>query len=522
MQLISELGPLSDAEKRLVEHQSKGTRVVIGSGDLPEQGNPEVLIRADLLRILLLRSDESIGFHPSGLRIRGAYISGQLKLQGCSVRYDVSFSSCILEKSPNLINARLRGWHLSQCHLPGFTADQAEFDGPVFLRADCVLTGEMSLPGARIHGDLQLCGVTLDPSQGAALFGNGLDVSGSVYFGNYPYAPGDSSLIATGPIFMASVSIGRDFYIQDASLTGNGDHVQGLQPDGVEGSSSTALSLARSRIGGLLFAKSLQVTRGMLNFSGVSVNRLNDEPAVEDATYRLRLDGFEYKSFAQHTDISAKARLKWLARRPAGIAFSAQPYEHLARIYEELGHRDDADRVRIAKEDLQRRDDISQLMAAQAWGRAGLLTFMRLSLRYLVGYGYRPVYALIWAVLMIAGVGLFFQKTWNAGDMTPNSAPILVSANWVSATEVAPENPGAYWSSPGQAGQDYETFNAFAYSADLLIPIVNLGQEDAWAPSTSRSWWGQQGWWLRWVSKMLGWVFTALGAAAVTGVIRRP
>ena len=119
------------------------------------------------------------------------------------------------------------------------------------------------------------------------------------------------------------------------------------------------------------------------------------------------------------------------------------------------------------------------------------------------------------------GLGLFYQATWRAGDFAPNSAPILVSQDWISATETHPANPAAFWSSPGQAGQDWETFNAFAYSADLVIPLVSLGQEDGWAPSTSRSPLGQIGWWLRWFAKAIGWIVTALGAAAITGVIRK-
>ena len=118
------------------------------------------------------------------------------------------------------------------------------------------------------------------------------------------------------------------------------------------------------------------------------------------------------------------------------------------------------------------------------------------------------------------GLGLFFQKTWAEGDMTPNAAPILVSKGWIEATERHPENPAAFWSQKGQAGQDWETFQGFAYAADIVIPIVNLGQESAWAPSTSRSPWGQAGWWIRWFAKAAGWIITALGAAAVTGMVR--
>ena len=105
--------------------------------------------------------------------------------------------------------------------------------------------------------------------------------------------------------------------------------------------------------------------------------------------------------------------------------------------------------------------------------------------------------------------------------MTPNAAPILVSADWQAVVKSHPENPARFWAQPGQAGQDWETFNAFAYAADLVIPIVDLGQESAWAPSTSRSPLGQTGWWLRWFAKIIGWIITALGAGAVTGLIRR-
>ena len=105
--------------------------------------------------------------------------------------------------------------------------------------------------------------------------------------------------------------------------------------------------------------------------------------------------------------------------------------------------------------------------------------------------------------------------------MAPNAAPIIVSRDWVTATVDHPDNPAAFWAQRGQAGQDWETFSAYAYAADLLIPIVDLGQERAWAPSTSRSPLGQIGWWLRWFAKGVGWTVTALFAAAITGMLRR-
>ena len=129
--------------------------------------------------------------------------------------------------------------------------------------------------------------------------------------------------------------------------------------------------------------------------------------------------------------------------------------------------------------------------------------------------------SLIAALVLILALTWYFDRTWKAGDMAPAAPPILVSSGWVAATVSHPDNPAEFWASPGQAGQDYETFQAFAYAADVVVPIVGLGQESTWGPSTSRSPWGWHGWWIRWVAKVLGWVFTALGAAALTGVIRR-
>ncbi|MEO1562144.1 MAG: pentapeptide repeat-containing protein [Pseudomonadota bacterium] len=509
------------AERRLFDVQNFGQRISLGDGELPKSPTPDCEVRATTL-MKILRNPKLVEFVQSGgLRVKGAFISGTLDMQGGDLPFDLSFSNCFFERDISFVNARLRGVYFSGCRLIGLAADQAHFEGPLFVRGHTVFHGELALPSATILGDLQICNVRFDGDMPASIFANGLTVQGSVFLGDFPYAAADGNLIASAPIYMMSARIGRDFYLKNASLRAHGDLQKNYQPEDSDQSVSSAFSLARSAIGGLLYAKSLQVSGGIVNFSGVTAKRLNDEPNAEDATYRLRLDGFEYQSFAQHTDVSVKARLAWLARRPSDIGFSAQPYAHLARLYDELGHRDDADRVRIAKEDLQRSDDIQILLQRGAWGRAALLRVLQVTLKWLIGYGYRPVYAFAWMIALIVITGLFFQKTWDVGDMTPNSAPILVSNGWAEALAADAQHPGRHWSDINRPGQDYETFNAFAYSADLLIPIVNFGQEDAWAPSTNRSWWGKQGWWIRWVAKSIGWVFTALGAAGISGVIRR-
>ena len=80
-------------------------------------------------------------------------------------------------------------------------------------------------------------------------------------------------------------------------------------------------------------------------------------------------------------------------------------------------------------------------------------------------------------------------------------------------------NPAELWEQT-HTGRDYETFSALAYAADVVIPIIDFGQETAWAPTTE-GFCGTVSWAARWVLKTLGWIAVALGAAAVTVVVRR-
>jgi hypothetical protein len=492
---LSDFHPLLPAEEKLVEEHNSGNRVALGD----------------------------LKLHEKGLRIQGAWITGRLDLQGMNCDHDLTLSRCRLEKPPSFINARMRGLHLGGCECPGLYADNARFEGSVFLRNEFVSTGEVSIPNVHIAGDLQICGATIANPDKIGIFAVGLRVGASVFLGDYPLDDARSNLVVDGSVTFSSAEIERDFYCKNTSFAA-GSAVLGTGWDngGSEGENAEALSLARAEVGGVLYLRDVHVVRGIVNLSGARVYRLNDDCGGETATYPVRLDGFEYLNFSQHADISVRTRLAWLIRRPRNIGFSAQPYEHLASVLGRIGHRDEARRVLMEKEKLLRRDTL-QTVRTEPWAvfRVPAMWIVNTLLGTLTGYGYRPSFAVMWASLFILLLSLFFHRAWVAGDMAPNAPPVLISADWIAATQSHPDNPGAFWSSPGQAGQDYETFHAVAYATDLLVPIVNLGQEQAWAPSTSRSAWGWHGWWLRWFAKLIGWVLTALGAAALTGAIRR-
>jgi hypothetical protein len=136
-----------------------------------------------------------------------------------------------------------------------------------------------------------------------------------------------------------------------------------------------------------------------------------------------------------------------------------------------------------------------------------------------------------------------------SGQMAPNSAVVLTSAEWLEAVAgacaavdwkmegwnaLAPvvdsaryigdgtcQQPLHRWLDSAGAAPDYETFNARLYALDLFVPLDALGQENSWAPSKDRGWWGWFGYAMRMPIQMAGWIITAVGSAVVTGLIGR-
>ena len=140
-------------------------------------------------------------------------------------------------------------------------------------------------------------------------------------------------------------------------------------------------------------------------------------------------------------------------------------------------------------------------------------------MKWLVGFGYAPQRAVWWAFGTIVVSGLFYQYVWSFGGIVPNSDVILTSASWSAALAASPAHPAAYFLKQ-EVGQHYEAYFAFAHAADIFIPLIDFGQESAWTATTATKL-GALGWAAAWGIKTFGWIVTALGAAAITGIIRR-
>ena len=156
-----------------------------------------------------------------------------------------------------------------------------------------------------------------------------------------------------------------------------------------------------------------------------------------------------------------------MADRPAD-GFQPQPYEQLASWYRSIGHDQDARRVLLTK---QRKRRAGLRPAARFWGAVQ---------DGLVGYGYRP-----W----LAGL-------WLLGLLTCGTA-------YFSANHPQPATPH----------QDIG-FNAFGYTLDLILPVVNLGQQSSWNPQGA----GQA---IAYALIIGGWVLATALVAGITRVLVR-
>jgi hypothetical protein len=211
-------------------------------------------------------------------------------------------------------------------------------------------------------------------------------------------------------------------------------------------------------------------TDGIVELPGARVGIVVD--TVESWPEQIRLNGFEYEGFSPTSKILLADRLRWIERDPEG--YSPQPYEQLMAVLRRAGHEEDARIVGIAKQRRRRRE--------QTLGKRVRGWF----LDAVVGYGYRPWRALGWLGLLIAVGWLTF------GALRPRH---IVAANTAAHVHLPP-------------------FHALIYTLDLLIPLVNLHQRDAWVAQGVAQW-------LAVCFTLTGWLLTTVAVGALTGLLKR-
>lgn len=518
-------------------------------------------IRAALLAHLITGGCDQAPVTPAGVRILGALINGPLTLNFTTARGETDLRACHFTDPISLRRAHLEQLVLSGSHIPALQAEGVAVEGSVFL-IGVTLPGRLSLATATIGGQLALHGATTGP-----ITAQGAHIGASVHL----RASEGQPFTANGEVSLAGAEIGGQLACDGAAFLNPGkmalnlqrariagDMVlttQGALPFRCEGelhlsgaeiggqldlagarltnATGHALSAARLQVGAEFFWQNVEVAAGTVHIPSAHVGDLVDDLASWPAG-RSYLDGFTYDRITRDAPVDAATRLKWLARSSApGARFLPQPYTQCAATLARMGHEAEARLILEEQSRLKGRARRSDRLARGGPLAAPLAAFDWLWDRAawaVVGYGYQPFRSLLWLLALSLLSAVLAHLAWDEGSMAPNNDLIAASDGWQemlardclpTATPGCLANPADYWNGVEGPGVDWESFHPLAYGADVVIPVLELGQTRSWSPSKDRGPWGHSLWWARWILMSLGWVVTALGAAAATGIIQR-
>ncbi|HEY7592783.1 MAG TPA: hypothetical protein VH969_06475 [Actinophytocola sp.] len=219
--------------------------------------------------------------------------------------------------------------------------------------------------------------------------------------------------------------------------------------------------------------------RGKVNLRHARCASLRDNDKFWDATGHIELDDFRYDALAVPIELDDDAQITRrlrLLRKAMGGSYRPGPYDQFAAMLRASGNEEHASTV---------------LMAKQRWRYNALaegyrvlgptVRFWSLLQRYVVGYGYRPMRALLSLTLL-----LVLGSVWFATQPPP----------------------------PVANADDHLVWNPFLFTIDQLVPIVDFGFKNRWQLHGAS----------QWVTAGLiaaGWILATTVAAGVTRMLRR-
>ena len=174
-------------------------------------------------------------------------------------------------------------------------------------------------------------------------------------------------------------------------------------------SDTPALDLEQASVEKTLYLFGL-IPDGSLDLSFAHAHVLSDDRESWPLPGALNLDGFVYDEIdATRSPTDVQSRHTWLSLERTPY-FARQPYEQLAKVVNGMGYSDDAKDVSIAEHKAIRKD-----------GNLGIAGWLwNWSFYWLVGYGYRVWYSLIWAAVAVSTGAASFTDAANRKVLVRN------------------------------------------------------------------------------------------------------
>ncbi|MCF6525689.1 oxidoreductase [Streptomyces sp. JJ36] len=525
-------GDLNGAEVWLWQAFRNGSELDLRTGeaelddpDAEHEWGPERTVRARVIARLLLDGEATaLPGRVASLHLTGAYVTGLLNLSGGTIEPYFELRGCRFEDELLMAETQLQTARLVGCRIPRLEAARAQIAGDLHLARSTIPDG-VRLTDATIGTDLLLNEAVIGSGRRIrALAADGLTVSQELQ-ASLLVADGETSLRGAtvgGSLFMyGSVLRNRHgrYALHAPQLTvEQAAHFADAEPDrarliqgttppagtrnpfdaagvprqrirrfectgGVkldDGRFGTALVLDNARIQlerdqelslrrittpELCFT-SQAPERGLVVLSGATVENLVDKVGSWPTDERLWMAGFTYQQLIHRGRFSLRQRLQWLAA--ATPEYSPGPYEQLATVYRNSGE-DALARAVLLEKQRRRRETLP--LPGKLWGYLQDWT---------VAYGYRPGQAALWMACLWAS-GAFLFEAHEPPPLKEGEAP-----QW----------------------------NAALYALDLLLPVINLGQDTAWNPQGRYQW-------LAASMILIGWILATTVAAGATRLLRR-
>lgn len=394
--------------------------------------------------------------------------------------------------------------------------DGSTIKGNIFLNKGFSAAGGVLLTGASIDGNLTCtagifsvdnrinngdCGAGVP----GALEAERITVKGDVFF--------DAGFSADGEVRLSGAQIEGSLHCSGGKFIAGDDlNARRIALD----AQKIAFDAQRMTVNGKFELRGATFL-GRLNLTASRVGSLVDDSSCWK-TATLHIDGFHYDRISE-SSTGAEDRIRWLERqRSVDLTreFKPQPWEQLIKTLRDMGHPDEATEIAIEKRE---RMGASGQMEGFRW-------FIHKMYGWFALYGYRPTRTLTW----VLGVMIYLAMIYAIGEQQGLFGPVAPAIQLSPATEkcVGGGEPGTIrWTSPKcPLPPEYSTFQPLLYSADLILPFVDLQQEKDWAPITQPgpSRWLLNGHVLRafmWFEIIFGWLMSLLLLAALGRVLNR-
>ncbi|MGH6814874.1 MAG: hypothetical protein ACREC6_04155 [Hyphomicrobiaceae bacterium] len=458
------------------------------------------------------------------------------------------------------------------------TCDGAKIAGNVFLRGAAEkpfrAEGAVRFHSAEIGGYLECRGASFQnrtaDGRGIALDCGRAKIAGDVFLSG-----AEAPFSAVGVVRLAGSEIGGDVDCANGTFDNYVPDPATTDARGQAQCAAFALTLDRARVLGTLWLgpsappHAWPVTiHGSLDLRGCYAHHLLDHPSTwpkppgsstkaatgEKFACTIALDNFTYDRFVGRGQYNAPIRARWLLRQPQrhlGEDFRHQPFVQLIKVLHEMGREDDARRIAIFKQRMRRRAGWGKLWRdfrrrpKRWWGWiavkpaaaiAALFGALGFALQwlffdFLLGGGYAKAKPIALFALMLVGGALYYEQAASRGAIVPVDQALANNQQVRMACADTKEPPllaiPINWHRCKQAPADLNHFNAWIYSLDLMLPLIQLGQKRDWQPasvSVAHEPWGfaltptQV---VAYGQQILSLVLYLLIAAIVSGVIKR-